>query len=198
MRREHRQLDISNKSIRGKEEYAIVQPNDIIYQKRLAKGDYHASPIVIEKYKLIFFTQRKVACTQWAALFRRMMGNKDYINENPGYGHKYDGLKRLYDYDLRIATKMMNSPEWTKTIFVRDPIQRFVSAYFDKAVHTNYAVWECGQPKIEKSILSLIFKLTRECHDTHWGIQSERMESKYLPLLNFVGHLETVYDDIFL
>ena len=33
------------------------------------------------------------------------------------------------------------------------------------------------------------------CRDNHWAPISERLEEKYLPSINFVGHTETAYDD---
>lgn len=181
-----------------RQKFVEVKKSDIIYQKSRSPGDYHAAPIVIEKYKLIFFTQRKVACTQWAALFRRMEGRHDWQNQEPGYRYKYHGLKFLYDYDTKYASHIMNSPLWTKAMFVRDPKERFVSAYFDKAVHTNYAQMECKNlipPGRQFNTFGDFVDLTRVCDNTHWGLQSERMEAKFLPLLDFVGHIENVYED---
>jgi hypothetical protein len=48
----------------------IVQYGDFIYQK----NDWDGAPVVIEEFRLLFFTSAKVACTTWKQLFRRMMG----------------------------------------------------------------------------------------------------------------------------
>lgn len=35
----------------------------------------------------------------------------------------------------------------------------------------------------------------KQCPNSHWGPLSKRMDAKYLPLLDFVGHLETAARD---
>jgi vacuolar-type H+-ATPase subunit H len=51
----------------------LVQQGDFIYRR----GDWDGSPVVLEEYKLIFFTSAKVECTVWKQLFRRIMGKRD-------------------------------------------------------------------------------------------------------------------------
>ena len=47
----------------------IVQRKDAI----MSRAEW-GNPIVLEEYRLIFFTIPKVACSEWKQLFRRMMG----------------------------------------------------------------------------------------------------------------------------
>jgi hypothetical protein len=51
-----------------------VKKRDFIYNAKIG----NSSPIVIEKYKLIFFTIQKTGCTVWKQLSRRMMGLEDW------------------------------------------------------------------------------------------------------------------------
>jgi hypothetical protein len=50
-----------------------------------------------------------------------------------------NGLKYLQAFSPRDATKMMRDPSWTRAIFLREPKQRFLSAYLDKV----YAFLAC-------------------------------------------------------
>lgn len=178
----------------------LVQYGDSIY----LKGDWDAAPIVLESHKLIFFTTAKVGCTVWKQLFRRMMGYSDWNVEEY---HKMlpwnpltNGLKYLYDYSREQASEMMTSPDWTRAIFVREPKARFLSAYLDKALgHETYLRDKCCLSgdcvSAARESASAFLDLIYFCDDAHWRPQSRRMEEKYWPYINFVGHMESVYED---
>jgi hypothetical protein len=180
----------------------LVQPEDYVY----LRNDWDAAPIVIEKYKLIFFTVPKAGCTVWKLLFRRIMGYADWqtVDWNTMLPHhpERNGLKYLYDYSMEEASAMLTSSQYTKAIFVRDPKERLLSAYLDKALRNNgdyvrarccYLYGKCV-PHAQESLEGFL-NLTASCDDIHWRPQGKRMESKYWPYLNFVGHLETAQAD---
>lgn len=195
-----------------------VLPTDRIVSKDPEQWD--RSPIVIEEFRLIFFSIPKVACTTWKQLFRRIMGAKDwqshdgnkYLPHNP----KFNNLKYLHHYhNLTQVRTMFLDPNWTKAIFVRDPKQRFLSAYLDKAVSNNGHFLRdkcCAQtPKDRhkclsiptcrtclengRSNLSSFLQLIHACRDDHWELQSARMDDKYWKYINFVGQMETLAED---
>jgi hypothetical protein len=179
-----------------------VQYGDYIYTQQ----DWDGAPVVIEQYKLLFFTSPKVGCTTWKQLFRRMMNISNYTEEEYvtllPWNPEVNGLKYLYHYNRTTASAMMTDPTWTRAIFVRDPKERFLSAYLDKVVQNKEYVIrkccpysrECGA-KAEQSTGNFL-QLMRICTDSHWNPQSKRIrEDKYWPYINFVGHMETLYDD---
>jgi len=47
---------------------------------------------------------------------------------------------RLPHFNESYINVIMNSPEWTKAIFVRNPHERILSAYLDKACHVRFLV----------------------------------------------------------
>lgn len=99
-------------------------------------GSWDGAGIVLADYRLILFTQGKVACTVFKQLARRMMGLADWnIHREPDLPHnpQKNGLTYLYHYPPTVALTMMTSPRWTRAIFVRDPKERVLSAYLDKA-----------------------------------------------------------------
>lgn len=167
------------------------------------------APVVLERYKLIFFTSAKIGCTVWKQLFRRIMGMDDWQDVRGAaipHDPKYNGLKYLFDYTPQEATHMMTSSEWTRAVFVRDPKERLLSAYLDKGMPNNGRHVkgfcctthdrECRQ-RVRHAVetFSEFVNLTHWCEDPHWTLQSNRMESKYWPHINFIGHLESAAQD---
>jgi hypothetical protein len=178
----------------------------------MARGSHHA-PIVIEQYKLVFFSIQKAGGTVWKQLLRRMLGHPDWktgptwittTKQNPGF-------VQLNSFGVEKATQIMNDPAYIRATMVRDPKERFLSAYLDKAMKTDYffhlclagkkqkqkqryADVDCKQNKTACSF-SQFLAVTESCYNSHWAPQSDRMEAKYYPLLDFVGHLETAGQD---
>ncbi|KAL7547547.1 hypothetical protein ACHAWF_010848, partial [Thalassiosira exigua] len=95
--------------------------------------NWDRSPVVIESHKLIFFTIPKVGCTVFKQLFRRMMGHENWKTKDP-HDPRRNGLDYLSEWSFEEAAEIMASLEWTRAVFIRDPKQRFLSAYLDKAV----------------------------------------------------------------
>jgi hypothetical protein len=167
-----------------------VERGDYIYQQA-----WGAAPIVVESHKLIFFWIPKAGCTTFKHLFRRIMGYSDWkTNANVHYP-KTNGLKYLNQYSLQEATEMMNSNEYTRAIVLRDPKERFLSAYLDKAVAKNgsFVVLACCHKektcREQTKTLASFFKLTTSCHNPHWRPQGFRIDEKFVPTLDFIGHM---------
>jgi len=179
----------------------LVEYGDYVY----SFGDWDGAPVVLEEFRLVFFTTAKVACTTWKQLFRRMMGLKGWNTEEYGkllpWNPELNGLKYLYDYDRDAADAIMTSPNWTRAIFVREPKQRFLSAYMDKALkNKDYIQHQCCSytgkcVDAAKRSPAGFLKLAKWCPNAHWMPQARRMEPKYWKYVNFVGHQETVADD---
>jgi hypothetical protein len=174
-----------------------VKRGDYIYQT-----NWGAAPIVVESHKLIFFWIPKAGCTTFKHLFRRMMGYSDWkTNANVHYP-KTNGLKYLNQYSLQEATEMMNSNEYTRAIVLRDPKERYLSAYLDKAVAKNgsFVVLACCHKektcREQTKTLASFFELTTYCHNPHWRPQGFRMEQKFISTLDFIGHMGNIEMDV--
>ena len=137
-----------------------------------------------------------------------MMGYKDWniqsskedsrqIPHNP----KHNGLTYLYHYSLQEANEIIMSPNYTKAIFVRDPKERFLSAFLDKAlsndgIHLQAKCCPSGDCLKEAQTFPGFTKLVvNGCSNPHWESQSRRMEPKYWKFINFVGHTERASHD---
>jgi hypothetical protein len=147
----------------------VLTHNDPIY----TPGAWDGAPVVLEQHKLLFFTTPKVGCTVWKQLFRRVAGLTDWQmpsseednNHPPLTNHQNpqhlphnplrNGLTYLYHYPPDVADAMLTDPTWTRAIFVRDPKERLLSAYLDKAVsERQYMMRKCcpkaDRPRIQR------------------------------------------------
>jgi hypothetical protein len=174
---------------------AAVGRND-----RIMRGGYDYSPIVLRDHKLLLFTIPKVGCTVMRQLARRMMGMKDWSQADDQIPHnpEKNGLRYLEHYSLASATHMMTAPDWTRAVFVRDPHERMLSAYLDKAVQTN-SHWS-GKSHVERHCgyqpTSFATFVQTSCQDGHWEPQQSFIDEKWWPHISFVGHLETAAADM--
>ena len=119
----------------------ILRPSDSIYQF----GPWDAAPIVLERYQLLLFTIPKVGCTLLKQFCRRAMGYQDWLDDVHPLPHapRRNGLEYLYDYPPSVADHMLTSPDWTRAIFVREPLERLLSAYLDKGLQNQYMQYHC-------------------------------------------------------
>ena len=93
-----------------------VQENEIDWtDDNFAKG-YYQSPIVIESHKLVFYQVAKVGSSVFKRLFRRMMGESDWLEASP-HSNQVNGLKYIGDFPRDQQLEMLTSPNWTRAIF---------------------------------------------------------------------------------
>lgn len=170
----------------------LLKEDDAIYHQL----SFDSSPIVIEEHNLIFFTIPKVSCTIFKRLFRRMLGYSDWQTK---YAHdpKNNGLRYLVNYSLDEANKMLIDPTWTRAIFVRDPKERVVSAFLDKAVrnHGQYVVDHCchhfkDDPRTLKEWLLFCPNDARGV-----GMVKNKVFNSDITFEQFVGHILPKCDD---
>ncbi len=154
-----------------------VLPDDLIYKNA-------RTVFVIPEYKLIFFTFPKVACSEWKRMFMRINGNENWckIRGFDAHDPKNNKISILSDYSTEVATAMMTSPTWTRAAIVREPKERVLSAFLDKAVKEHYYLRKCcGKIPNEddkkkcsdneedfKSFITFVNKYPKECFDVHW------------------------------
>ena len=180
-----------------------LTPFRIELSDREYKGGWHDPPFVIEKYRLLFFSTAKVGCTHWHLLFMRMVYNRTYAphQEDSVHAQAVNQLKLLRHYSVQQATHMMTSPDWTRAIFVRDPMERFVSAYLNKALGPQDFIYNhcCHGNATCRSRLKqsaeAAFPIMKQCTDQHWRPQSHRISHKYMQQVNFIGRMETMQQD---
>ena len=123
-----------------------------------------------------------------------------------------NGLRYLYQYSPREAFQIISSPAWTKAIFVRDPKERLLSAYLDKAarkdgiyvyrhccpnnsLHSNTTTTSCAK-QASTSFYDFVDVVRYQCCcDPHWKPQAKRVDDIFWKYMSFVGHFESLQDD---
>jgi Sulfotransferase family len=116
--------------------YNDVDWSDCIFKGPTCNHYSNYSPIVLRHHRLIFFHCPKNGSTEWLKLFRRMMGYKDWATLSPHDPYQ-NGLSRLDQYPRHVQLMMMTSPKWTRAMFVRDPLERVLSAYLNKGLSSE-------------------------------------------------------------
>lgn len=102
-------------------EYCVKHGND-----SLGKDPDLSNFIVSEKYKLVYCSVPKVACTVW----KRILANLQGLNITKGVHKKTKGkLQFLNNFSLEKRDKILKT--YTKFMFVREPFERLLSAYRD-------------------------------------------------------------------
>jgi len=174
----------------------FLKPTDSIY-----RVDF-ASPIVLEKHRLVFFAVPKAACTVFKQLFRRMSGHTNWHKQNNDLPHKHtvNGLKLLRDYPLDVANEMLTNRTWTRAIFLRDPRERLLSAYLDKGKKANLInKWCCPETNdcglSAKSFEGFLTEVMPNCLNDHWSLQARRCEPKFYYSWNYIGYVKTAAED---
>jgi hypothetical protein len=150
---------------------------------------------VVPSLKLIFCFIPKNACTQFNRLMNALNGidlmwDGDICSKrDPNY--KSTMYNNFTATDLESA---LNDPTWTKATFLREPLQRLVSAYLSKCVEPR----ECGgceglefsgSPKPEVAELASVLPYSR---DAHFLPQSELCGGlgQNIGAYDYVGHIE--------
>ena len=195
--------------------YASIQktPQDQLLPE-MTKDDFvhkTRSAFVIPEYKLIFFTFPKVACSEWKRMFMRINGNKNWCKVRNFNAHdpNKNEIKVLHDFEPEVATAMMTSPVWTKAAIFREPKERVLSAFLDKAVNTDHYVRKCcknlptdklqqqcinNEEKFE-SFLYFVTEYPDECFDIHWEPQIAKIDAKWWPYIDVIGYQHNLLND---
>lgn len=129
----------------------------------------------------------------------------DYTARGMAHDPKTNGLIYLDEYPIKEAHHMMTSPEWTRAIFIREPKERVLSVYLEKSrlVYKNGTSSSfisrlcCVTPacaNVTRTFRGLLL-VSHKCKDPHWNPVSRRMESRYWPFVDYVGHMNNVGGD---
>ena len=132
------------------------------------------------------------------------MHKEPKIPHNPAF----NGLRYLYMYPLPQAMEMLTDPRWTRAIFVRDPKERILSAYLDKAAKKEGTYLDrhccpnekgknitCGK-RASTSLHNFVTVIQDQCCcDPHWKPQARRIDPELWQYVNFVGYFDSLHED---
>lgn len=175
--------------------------------------DWWEKPVVVEEYSLIFFPLPKVACTEFKLLFHRMMG-LEYTLPSIGNVHRIQNpsvnkLKTLDEYPIWKAEEMLNSEQYKKAVFVREPKERILSAFLNKFVMDRFyfrgiccsqLIQEkdqnhCDDMMYEKNFSYFLEATHQWCFDNHWEPQYFMIDKKWWSRIDFVGQFHNIFND---
>ena len=95
------------------------------------RSDRYDHPIIVnDEYKVIFCYIPKVACTQWKLVFLAL-DNRTDVDDVHDDKHLHKFLFNDYsDEDIKVRLQ-----SYFKFLFVREPLERLLSAYNDKFIN---------------------------------------------------------------
>ncbi|XP_054842008.1 carbohydrate sulfotransferase 9 [Eublepharis macularius] len=109
----------------------IRESKPLIHLMRMVSRIY-----VEDKHKLLYCEVPKAGCSNWKRVLIVLNGlAKTAYNITHDAVHYGKHLKKLDSYDLKGIHMRLKT--YTKVIFVRDPMERLVSAFRDKFEHPN-------------------------------------------------------------
>ncbi|KAB1258329.1 Carbohydrate sulfotransferase 9 [Camelus dromedarius] len=169
---------------------------------------------VEDKHKILYCEVPKAGCSNWKRVLMVLSGlapSADNISHDAVHYGKH--LKKLDSFDLKGIHIRLNT--YTKAVFVRDPMERLVSAFRDKFEHPNsyyhpvfgkaiikkYRPNACEEAlnngsgvKFKEFIHYLLDSHRPVGMDIHW----EKVSKLCYPCLisyDFVGKFETLEED---
>uniref|UniRef100_A0A8C5L3E9 Carbohydrate sulfotransferase n=1 Tax=Jaculus jaculus TaxID=51337 RepID=A0A8C5L3E9_JACJA len=169
---------------------------------------------VEDKHKVLYCEVPKAGCSNWKRILMVLNGlASSAYNISHDAVHYGKHLKTLDSFDLRGIHMRLNT--YTKAVFVRDPMERLVSAFRDKFEHPNsyyhpvfgkaiikkYRPNACAEAsnngsgvKFREFVHYLLDSHRPVGMDIHWEKVS-RLCSPCLINYDFVGKFETLEED---
>jgi hypothetical protein len=143
-------------------------------------------PIVVPKYRLIFFHSEKSACTYWKRLLQYIQNIKIKHADihNPGKNK----LTYLRHFDRDTITSMMYNTSWIKAAFVRDPRERILSAYLHRVIANDHMLRKACHNDSET--FAAFLEVIQTCKDTHWRSQVRAPAHFYKNMM--IGKMEHI------
>ncbi|XP_061468785.1 carbohydrate sulfotransferase 9-like [Rhineura floridana] len=107
------------------------------FSERKLKPSVARQLFVDESHRFIYCEVPKVGCSNWKKILLLLTLNlsRDPFEVNQDTIHTTNLLKRLSSYPFDQQAKLLNN--CTKVMFTRHPLERLVSAYRDKLLHSD-------------------------------------------------------------
>ena len=139
-------------------------------------------PFLLEKYKLLFFSIPKVACTSFYYVFIKIF--------KPNWNFFYDvRLVHGFIHPTIEIEKIENYNNYVRAGFVRNPFDRLVSMFNSKKDKNFYFI----NPNSFKETVENVCK--NRITDEHVLPQYNFLYRHDKPLFNFIGRFENIEDD---
>jgi hypothetical protein len=159
--------------------------------------------LLFPKYKLIYFSVPKAACTSIKTALLSLEGIENTTGQL-GFVHSKDAPFTWVRYKER-ARIFEEYPDYFKFAFVRNPWDRLVSFYSDKIVERTQRYGELIDDYINlgfskdmdfETCVRHICNIDDEKADIHFRSQHTLiLANKNIDRLDFIGHFETICED---
>lgn len=180
--------------------------SDRWWEQRLPRGEINYAVHILPRKKLIYVNNCKAACsTLKATLWQWETENRSCVF-SVGQVHRKLGspFKSPSDFGFERFMLNINSPEYTRICYVRNPYHRLLSCYLEKIAGTGRPVptefrKELGLP-LHEDVTFATFVGRIESHtpyeaDRHWRMQTEQLlwgDIQY----DFTGRVESFSRDL--
>lgn len=166
----------------------LLQGSRVTKPGRTLDDKLNHQALVVPELKLVFTYIQKNSCTAFADLIND-------INDIP-HGSMGDVAERQMSsawasgWTQQDLTDAFHDPTWMFATFVRDPVERLVSAYVDKCVERFEEVHRCPSQKEDTTLDEIVFSGELEkTSDSHWIPQSTVFKDLGTPInaYDYVG-----------
>ncbi|NWI93178.1 CHST8 sulfotransferase, partial [Pitta sordida] len=116
---------------------AVCLKNNLNKLRRTLDSHVANQLFVEHKHKFIYCEVPKVGCSNWKRTIFLLQSdlNAEASEIEHDHIHKTSAIKRLVSYPPAIQKEYLNN--YTKVMFSRHPLERLVSAYRDKLLHSE-------------------------------------------------------------
>ena len=160
--------------------------NELSFQSRGRRS----SPFIYEPFRIMFCWIPKVACTKYKQLFMKMALHQNWSNKD--HVHSLEPnvqALQTFTHELEYVNDVIEDPRWLRVVVLRDPFERFMSAYLNKVVQSKCSMLgrKCSL-KATAADVEVFLKTFPWKDDRHFGLQREFCGfEKYRPIWNRVA-----------
>jgi hypothetical protein len=142
--------------------------------------------VAIPEARFAFCWIEKVGCSLWSTVLSKIFRKDPGFAGDSTQGH-WQVVKDARKADPDGVSKVFKDPKATRAVFVRDPLERFASAFLDKCV-TNckngncVMMWNDGEYRKSISFADAVKWMLKQdvanISNRHWSLQSEHCDLK--------------------
>lgn len=152
--------------------------------------------VVSKKYKLHYVSVPKVACTSLKVFFFELENGFEFTPFRAN--GKLFNIHRLYRPEPVNASLLSNTIGMKRIAFVREPVQRFLSAYSNRVIHhRDMDNAQTLKPLAKKGLDPIPNIHTFIDNFEHYSDYSKPIQHHTKPLTHFLGTDPSIYDRIF-
>ncbi|KAM3918954.1 carbohydrate sulfotransferase 9-like [Leptodactylus fuscus] len=186
---------------------SVCERNNLINTSFILDEKVAAQLYVEHSHKFIYCEVPKAGCSNWKRIIILLNESVDLTaNELEHYQvHSSKQLVKLSSYSESLQKELLAN--YTKVMFTRGPLERIVSAFRDKFLHTDDVYYSTTYANIIKSVLGIESKenitfeqfvhfITQEnpVRDTHWKPMYQLCDPCNIQY-DFIGKFKTLSQD---